>query len=283
MAEDWSIEEVNATVADYFAMLEHELRGETYNKAEHNRALQKLLRGRSPQAVEFKHANISAVLIALGYPYIDGYKPRGNFQSLLLDVVSERLQVADLLTQATEFAVVAPVSLPSLLRPLSDILVPAPTRGGRADRASEAFVSPSLPRLGVNYLELEARNSTLGAAGEAFVLDVEHRRLREAGHRRLANRIEHVSRTLGDGLGYDIRSFEESGHERLIEVKTTSFGSMTPFFASRREVSVSEERAAHYSLYRVFKFRDAPRIFMLPGSLKLSCTLDAVQYKASLT
>ena len=59
MAEDWSIEEVEATVADYFAMLEHELRGESYNKKEHNRQLQLQLRGRSPQAIEFKHANIS--------------------------------------------------------------------------------------------------------------------------------------------------------------------------------------------------------------------------------
>ena len=119
MAEDWSIDEVDATVADYFAMLEHELRGESYNKKEHNRQLQVLLRGRSPQAIEFKHANISAVLIALGYPYIDGYKPRGNFQSLLLDVVSQRLGVADRLTRATELAVAAPVSLPIADRSLS--------------------------------------------------------------------------------------------------------------------------------------------------------------------
>ena len=62
MAEGWSEVEVAATVAEYFAMLGHELRGEPYNKREHNRRLQLLLHGRSGPAIEFKHANISAIL-----------------------------------------------------------------------------------------------------------------------------------------------------------------------------------------------------------------------------
>ena len=43
MANDWSREEVEAAVADYFVMLGKELRGEVYNKAEHNRQLLNLL------------------------------------------------------------------------------------------------------------------------------------------------------------------------------------------------------------------------------------------------
>ncbi len=41
--------------------------------------------------------------------------------------------------------------------------------------------------------------------------------------------IEHVSRTQGDGPGYDIVLFETDGRERMIEVKTTAFDAMTPF------------------------------------------------------
>lgn len=33
MADDWSREEVEATVADHFDMLEQELRGRDYNKS----------------------------------------------------------------------------------------------------------------------------------------------------------------------------------------------------------------------------------------------------------
>ncbi len=114
------------------------------------------------------------------------------------------------------------------------------------------------------------------------MLDLEHRRLWEAGARHLAERIEHVSKTKGDGLGYDIASFEPDGTERLIEVKTTGFGAMNPFFASKREVLVSDERAAHFRLYRVFKFREKPKVFVLSGSLKANCVLEPVGYRATL-
>lgn len=279
MPEDWSEEEVAATVADYFDMLGSELRMEAYNKKEHNRRLQSLLHNRSAGAIEFKHANISAVLLDLGFPYIDGYKPRANYQQLLMDEVIFRLDGDISLENAAAAVVAAPASAPTLTRPLSDIVVPAPVR--EKNRTNERRLPVSAPRRGVNYLEQEARNSSLGYAGELFALELEDRRLREAGHHRLAERIEHVSQTKGDGLGYDILSFESNGRERLIEVKTTSFGAMTPFFVSRREVSTSTEQASRFSVCRIFKFRESPKAFFLPGSLGLSCVLDAVQYRAT--
>ncbi len=91
--DDWSREEVEATVGDYFAMLRDELAGLPVNKSERNLRLRRLLQDRSKGSVEFKHANISAVLTLHGYPYIDGYKPRFNFQALLEQVVLEYLDV----------------------------------------------------------------------------------------------------------------------------------------------------------------------------------------------
>ena len=91
--DEWSRDEVEATVADYFDMLRHELAGLAINKAEHNERLRRFLQNRSRGSVEFKHANISAVLTLHGYPYIDGYKPRFNFQALLEQVVLEYLNV----------------------------------------------------------------------------------------------------------------------------------------------------------------------------------------------
>ena len=282
MAEDWSLEEVSATVADYFVMLNHEIRGESYNKKEHNRLLQKLLRGRSAGAIEFKHANISAVLREEGYPFIDGYKPRSNYQEMLRDVVLERLDQDRALIATVQLFAEAPVPVVPSVRPLEEVLVAAPTRDPSNARVYEPKDRGRAPVRGVNYLEREARNASLGAAGEVFVLEVEDRRLREAGKSKLAAKIEHVSVSQGDGLGYDIVSFETDGRERFIEVKTTSFGSRTPFFASRSEVAVSEKLAEQYQLYRVFKFRDSPKVFTLGGSLRISCALDPIQYRASL-
>lgn len=282
MPEDWSAEEVAATIADYLVMLDHELRREPYNKKDHNRRLQTLLDDRSAGAIEFKHANISAVLIGLGFPYIDGYKPRGNYQQLLKDEVAAQLANDVPLTLAPETIVASPATTILGISDLSDVIVPAPVRERDRSRGYERRVPAFAQRAPIDYLERESRNASLGAAGEALALQVEHRRLWDAGYKQLAERIEHVSRSQGDGLGFDILSFETDGRQRLIEVKTTSFGAMTPFFASKREVAVSEERAQNFRLYRVFKFREAPKIFILAGSIRESCDLDPVQFRASL-
>jgi Protein NO VEIN, C-terminal len=261
-------------------MLERELRGEAYNKREHNRRSQLALNDRSAGAIEFKHQNISAVMIELGLPYIDGYKPRGNYQELLRTEVLGRLEGNGEIARITQMIVEAQATPVETIVSVSDVFVPPPTR--EVARAIYERPQPrTTPAQQVNYLEREARNRSLGLAGEKFVLEVEHRRLWEAGAKRLAERIEHVSVAKGDGLGFDIASFEADGRERLIEVKTTSFGSMTPFFASAKEVAVSESLAG-FQLYRVFKFRDSPRIFSLAGSLKQSCRLEPTQFKASL-
>jgi hypothetical protein len=279
VAEDWSTTEVAATVADYLAMLEHELRGEPYNKRDHNRRLQALLNDRSPGAIEFKHQNISAVMIELGFPYIDGYKPRGNYQELLRAEVQIQLTENAGVERVTEAVVAAAATQPSITADPAEIFVDPPKRD--VPRATyERRSAATLPRQ-INYLEREARNQSLGRAGELFALEAEHRRLWHAGVRSLAERIEHVSATKGDGLGYDIVSFEADGRERFIEVKTTAFGSMTPFFASAKEVAVSEALPT-FQLYRIFKFREAPRIFALAGSLRQSCVLEPVQYRVSL-
>jgi len=65
---------------------------------------------------------------------------------------------------------------------------------------------------------------------------------------------EHIANSKGDHLGFDILSFETNERERLIEVKTTRFGALTPFFASQNEVEVSETKENEYQLYRLFNF-----------------------------
>jgi hypothetical protein len=61
----WTDEENDLIVADYFAMLADDISARRYSKAEHRRALLPLLNDRSEGAVEFKHQNISAVLVRL--------------------------------------------------------------------------------------------------------------------------------------------------------------------------------------------------------------------------
>ena len=112
-------------------------------------------------------------------------------------------------------------------------------------------------------------------------MEFESVRLHTAGYGRLADRIEHVAKSEGDGLGYDIVSFETSGMERFIEVKTTNYGKYTPFFATPREVAVSLQESDQYHLYRVFAFSKSPALYCLSGSLPETCSLTPALFKAS--
>jgi hypothetical protein len=101
------------------------------------------------------------------------------------------------------------------------------------------------------------------------------------GRRHFARCIEHVSLSQGDHVGYDIHSFEENGAPRFIEVKTTRLAAMTPFFATRNEVKVSDN-ADQYHVYRLYQFTKGPCLFVLSGSMKDTCELDPVIYEARI-
>ena len=63
-----------------------------------------------------------------------------------------------------------------------------------------------------------------------------------------------------------VLSFDVTGKDKLIEVKTTSFGKETPFFITRNEVDLSRTEAEHFHLYRLFDFRKEPRLFKFRGT-----------------
>ena len=276
----WTRREAELVVSVYLHMLRMQLMGQTPNKAEHNRQLQSMLPARSKASIEYKHCNISAVLVELGVPPLIGYKPLFNYQQLLIPVVSEAIAKDSRLDEAALRQVETPAEAP-LLNSFARFVV-TPPEGQRLstyDRTEQVRDRPLVVR---DYLQREARNRSLGAAGEELVMKYETQRLHAAGSRALADRIEHISRTKGDGAGYDILSFEKDGRERFIEVKTTAYIAETPFYVSRNELSFSTEQAAQFHLYRLFDFRKRARMFMLAGALDSNCRLDPVSYRAEV-
>ncbi|HUF28732.1 MAG TPA: DUF3883 domain-containing protein [Gemmatimonadaceae bacterium] len=278
MPGDWNRTEVEALVADYLSMLASELRGEPYSKTSHRRALAPLLRGRSDGSIERKHQNVSAILIELGYPYVFGYKPLGNYQALLAEVVADRIGTDLALAATVRAAVDAPAPLPAVADLISRWEPPPEAAPAPAYPPARERWQPTRPP--VNYLEREARNASLGRAGEEFVLRFERARLLAEGREVLAEKVEHIAVTEGDGAGFDIRSFEVDGRDRLIEVKTTAYGKQTPFFLSRNELAVSRRFSEQFHLYRLFRFREDARLYGLRGALDQVCHLDPVQFAA---
>jgi hypothetical protein len=220
------------------------------------------------------------VLLDLGFPYIAGYKPRSNYQHLLYDVVAERLGASRPLLELAAADADQPIAVPEVDDILS-ILTEPPAPSASRNKAREPLRGRTAAP--INYLEREARNRSLGDAGEEFVLNFERARLIHAGQERLAGKIEHTARIRGDGAGFDILSFEATGRERLIEVKTTKYGRETPFFASKNEVSVSESQAPGYYLYRLFTFRTSPQLFTLNGALSTTCQLSPSTFLATVS
>ena len=172
-------------------MLTLELNGQRYSKTEHANALMQKLDGRSRPSIEFKHCNTSAVMIELGYPYIDGYKPRGNYQALLADVVEAQLAGNHAVQDAAQAAVLRPAVEVALLDPLA-VWVPAPHAPPRQRESPPAY-GHKFVATRRDYLAQEAHNRSLGRAGELFVLELEARLLEAV-----------LEQTLGaDGEGAD--------------------------------------------------------------------------------
>ena len=277
---DWSKDEVAVTVAAYLRMLTMELGGQSFNKAEHRRALQPLLRDRSESAIEFKHCNISAVMVELGYPNIRGYQPRKNFQrQALFEEVIRQVALHPRLDDAARRAIELPAEAP-LIKSLEGIRV-NPPKLELSVQEELAYRPPMLSKR--DYLAQEARNRNLGQAGESFVVLYEQLWLEKLGRGNLASKVEHTAEVRGDGAGYDVLSFEEDGRERFIEVKTTAYAKDTPFFVSDNELAFAKAHEQAFRLYRLFEFRRQPRLFELRGRLDSHCRLDPISFRASFS
>lgn len=281
MATAWTRDENEIIVADYFAMLEAELSGRPYSKAEHNRGIQRRI-GRNKGSIEFKHQNISAVLVNFRQPFIAGYLPRQNYQTLLEQVVLEWLSIEPKFFQRLAGS---PILSPRSKPPIDDNLRVTTLIDKPPKTAFEVEPTAASERNArfyrTDFVQRDAENRRLGTLGEAWVVEFEQRRLRDEERRPdLAKRVEWISTTRGDGAGYDIVSFNKDESHRLIEVKTTGLGKQFPFIVSKNEVRVSQRELSKYHLYRVFEFAKSPRLYILQGSLSEQCRLEPTQYRA---
>ena len=284
MARIWSESENEAIVKVYFIMLEHEQMGQPFNKAEHRRALMEIT-GRSRGSIEFKHCNISAVMEILGLPSIDGYRPRGNFQEALFEVVKahleERPDFYNLLSGlsetlhdgATEYSAGEAIVVDEA----------SPQRGGQEQGISEDI--ERIVRRFEHPAERDARNRNLGKAGESLVYEHERRRLHSLGRKDLSESVRWVARDDGDGYGFDILSFSGKGdkaeQELWLEVKTTNGSATTPFYITRNELQVSNQRPDVFRIFRLYDFRKRVRAYRLAPPLESHVSLTPTIFRAS--
>ena len=273
----WTDDENDLIVADYFAMLAEDLAGRRPNKTERRRTLMPRLRNRSAASIEFKHRNISAVLMGLGEDWLTGYRPAFNFQETLEDAVARWLALyPDWLRRAPAESHAGSAGL----QEAAPIWVgPPPTMSNRPP-PQELERTLGIARR-FDAAGRDERNRALGRVGEALALAHERTVLAGAGRDDLAREVRWVSEEEGDGAGYDIASFAPDGRTRLLEVKTTRGWNRTPFYISRNELAVSEARREEWRLFRLWNFSREPKAFELEPPLKQHVSLMPSVFQAN--
>jgi len=138
-------------------------------------------------------------------------------------------------------------------------------------------IEPSLQGAFINHIQNAERNKRIGDLGELFVLEWEEKRLRSVGVTNL--RVEHDSKNIGDGLGYDISSYSDDRLVRYIEVKTTTGDITQPFFITASELKKSQDDARRFYLYRVFNYKPETKtgeVKLIQGDLSAYCISPSV-------
>lgn len=273
--QHWSKDENDAIVAKYFELLTDELNGHPINKSEVRRSVQDLT-GRAKGSIEYKNQNISAVLLALGQDWVRGYKPAHNYQRSLRDAVLRWLNNNP---HWTTNLLQASQDIQGFAAPEPLWISPPPTLHNQPEPEGLDCILET-----AKLCDVAARdesNRRLGEAGEERILSHEAATLRGSGRNDLAEKVEWISKTRGDGLGYDIQSFEPDGRERLIEVKTTGGWERTPFHISRNEIDVAERNRDCWCLVRLWNFYREPKAFEIRPPLHSHVKLTPSTFEAS--
>jgi len=133
----------------------------------------------------------------------------------------------------------------------------------------------------VDFAEGEKKKKEIGIAGEELVIENEKKILTNLGLTNLVNHIEHVSKTQGDGAGFDIQSVMPNLDPKFIEVKTTVGGINTPFTISITELMFSQQYSKNYFLYRIYDYdkkSKSGKFYILQGDISKSMVLEPTQF-----
>ena len=224
--------------------------------------------GRTHKSVELKFQNISAVLDELGLQWISGLAPMRNFQRILSDIIEEKLDELVWKEDAKEF--IQPVGLSEASGTFDGFTTTIDYEAAPQKADKEAALPDHMQLLARKFdpVVRDLKNRSLGEAGEKRIFENERAKLVNSGRPDLAEKVEWTSRVRGDGAGYDILSFYESGKARFLEVKTTNGWQETPFFMSKNELDFAGQSKENYSIIRLYDFNRNQRAFEIQNPIQ---------------
>jgi len=247
----------------------------------------------------FKYELLKKIVLLVDYPY---QPSRGDFENILqyltlCNILKEEILKDNELLELHKTRLTDKDFFDSSFNILTQDIIYAAARhidkfkqGGTQESALKRLINVSQPVSPksekvilkgsfTNYIENEKENKRIGDLGELLVLQHEQEKLKELGIRK---EPEHKSKSEGDGLGYDILSYNEQGKEIFIEVKTTVRNYDAAFFITRNELVRSKQDSDKFFLYRLYDFDDTnnkAKYYKRQGDLSELC-VNPVLYRA---
>ncbi|MGN0482332.1 MAG: DUF3883 domain-containing protein [Lachnospiraceae bacterium] len=99
-----------------------------------------------------------------------------------------------------------------------------------------------------DYAKIQKAKNKIGVLGEEIVMDILTREAQNFGRKVPV----HAAKEEGDGLGYDIRAWDQAGNEIHVEVKTSKDNYADGFEMSYNEIEASKDDKYTYLIYRVY-------------------------------
>lgn len=135
-----------------------------------------------------------------------------------------------------------------------------------------------------NYEKENKKKIDIGKKGELLILEYERKRLEKYGVKNIEDKLIWVSEEYGDGLGYDILSYDiENNSEIYIEVKATEKERDEKFFITDSELRFSKEKSNQYYLYRLYGVNNKNneiKFYKVNGDVEKYFYLEPIKYLA---
>ena len=259
---DWTLQEVEHVVEAYKDLLVRSRREETFVKTQEAARVANELPNRNKSAVLRKFGNISAILKGFQQPWIGGFTPQANVQTLLEAVIYDKIEEGGFLNKAVIGSAPSPIQIdyePEVAPPSA---IPLPERERNFGGTK------------VDFAKRQKAQRELGRRGEKWALRYLRQLLGEE------HQVIWSSEKVGDGLGYDIEVWSPGREPTYYEVKTTTGDLRTPFHVSSNEVAASIKLGSRYRLMRIFDFPVCPKFYILKGPINSNCSLKPDSFSA---
>jgi Domain of unknown function (DUF3883) len=133
-------------------------------------------------------------------------------------------------------------------------------------------IVPWMQGVHINHLDNDRQAKYIGDIGEKMMMEFESQRLAGDGiHDKVPS---HDSLNIGDGLGYDIKSYDQHHRLKFIEVKATRGPFHSPFYITQNELLKSRQCPDQYFLYRLYDINEmlgTAKLIIHQGSLERFC------------